>query len=221
MGSYSAGSSRWPTATEIASSSTTPLRTLITVSPAMKRQLADLVAQGKRLLLPTHPSAALILRVLGALSTEDVRQLEGGHLLDANRLGDISKSIGEHPDSVKETLYNRIRWDLQDYSSYHESARQSYIRSGISESWLLDFFGRHGEAGTIYFLLHHQLRTWNPLSQDFAEFVIEESDEDDELPAAVEGYLVTKGLGYSTSVDLLDVSRRDSWANWQGLWSWF
>src|SRR5262245_14273409 len=103
--------------------------------PSRFERLVQLVTEVKHLRAFSQASCSL-LRVLGALTDEEIEELGARHL-NKNRHGRLlerlSGDLGMQPAIVWHALAEAMAWDLEDYRPLYASAKRSYDESGWSD----------------------------------------------------------------------------------------
>jgi hypothetical protein len=183
-------------------------------------RLGRLAVQAKGLLHLAKPVTAHLLRVLDALTPEDIEEL-GKWELDKPKTETIvdrlTAELAEHRQVVLEVLGRCLRLDVwganpKRYASLEQTYRQSGAKDSIIEKQL-------GRPPKVYpFVSHFVVGLWTPGHENGLTSLI---IEDDRWGAICEGYLVAKGLAFPTTLDLMECAIRQQWSKWDVLWTWF
>ncbi len=186
---------------------------------ARTERLANLVAQARRIQVLAQPATAWVLRVLDALSAEDIQELSLWQLHKERAEGIVDRltvAMGEPRQVVRNVLGKCLQLDLWgNYDQRYLELRECYARSGEPDAAIERTLGR---PPLIYsFLIHGCVGQWQPKEGDYSSLII----EDDHWGAICDGFLVAKGRAFSTNLALLEASVREEWLGWQALWKWF
>jgi hypothetical protein len=176
----------------------------------LQRRAADLTRR-------SSPWTAQVLRLYPHLHVEDVQVIHAGRDLDRGRLADVATASGVADIDILYIARLYIRPDFHNLGDYYPSLMARYQRAGISDEWLNAFVSDPAHGGRL-FLLHGTLHVWDDFSGELDDLLLEPTSEGDVIPDVVEGFLVSKGLAFDTSVDLLDASFQQQWTEWQSLW---
>jgi hypothetical protein len=192
------------------------------VEASVRRTLQELRLKAIEVLLSASPVTATFLQILQALSPQDIMTLETGHRLEEARLLAIAGITHIHPKTIEVELYKYIGDELRDYSAFYQQLLEDHRYSQIPDSELDAWLSDNPGAGPVTFLLYGELMQWTPETNMLNEILVEDNDDDDDRNGSVvDGYLVSKGLAFSSLVDLLEISSKNNWKNWRALWDWF
>lgn len=184
-----------------------------------KDRLASFVSQARELVERAQPVTAYVLRVLDALTPDEVEEL-GKWELDKQKAEGIvdrlTAQLGEHRQLVRETLSRCLQHDVWgDYLERYEALRRTYQESGEQDA---DIERTLSRPPKMFAFVHHlMLEFWRPDQEDYSFLII----EDDRWGAICDGYLVAKGRAFPTTLSLLEATVRQEWPMWQALWKWF
>jgi hypothetical protein len=186
---------------------------------ARTERLTNLVAQARQVQTLAHPTTAYLLRVLDALTPDDIEELSLWQLRNERAEGIVDRitaELGEHRQAVRGVLSDCLRLDVWgDYDRHYAAVRDRYEASGEADAAIERRIGR--PPRTYSFLLHGCVDQWRPEQEDFSTLII----EDDTWGAICDGYLVAKGRAFSTKLALMEASVREGWQRWHILWRWF
>ena len=181
------------------------------------RRLDWLKRKSVQLLKRAAPWSARLIRLYPHLDTADVRVFQARGELPPDRLSGLAEAAGISNQEVSYLGDLYVRPDSIDVQSRYELAIRHYKRSGLSEELLLSTMSSSCERGRL-FLLYGVLRVWDDFAGEVRDLLIEPRSDDDLIPDAIEGLLASNGLGFHTSLELLECSFEQQWAEWQSLW---
>ena len=185
-------------------------------------RLERLRNQALRLSAESEPQTADVLQIYPHLREFEVVSALAGHYPDRDRLAELAAVSGCTPERIAAAMHNVIRLDFGSYDQSYGSAWEAYRRAGLPDREVRSFFSQV-VPGAVCFVLHGVLSVWDGHRRQLDDLHIEhrDFDESDDFPDLVEGYLVSRGLDFETSVDILEASFCRQWPDWQSLWTWF
>jgi hypothetical protein len=182
-------------------------------------RLSALVAQARQLRELGQPTTAYLLRVLDALTVEEIAVLGRWQLGDERgeaAVDRLTKLLAEPRQVIRQVLSDCLRLDVWgDYDREYSSARQRYEESGETAMSVETSLGRPPQ--TYSFLLHGCIQQWQPQHDDLSDLII----EDDDWWEICRGCLVVQGKVFSSTLALMETCRREEWEGWRKLWKWF
>jgi hypothetical protein len=188
----------------------------------MARSLRDLVLHCKRLVAlagATHDS--FLLPLLLGLTPKEISQFDvAGHLSD-DEMASIAARLSVYPDAVKVVLTKNVFDDLKDYHDSYKRKKAVYAASGASEAYLAELLRRHDPEISKIFVLHDVLNTWCAEADSLDELFIDNIQTGELDEHLAQGYLISSGLAYLTTFDVMEASYREQWPNWEALWGHF
>lgn len=174
--------------------------------------------EADQLLDIARPTTAAVLRIVAHLSFQ-----EAVLLCSRNLSPDVITRVAALtglPSAVVEDVTSRIiQQDLSEFGAEHERLSLQFKEKGSPtrevERFLADLC-----SGQVVFVFHGGLVSWNERGGFLNDFIIED-DGSESFYEIVAGYLISQGMGFATSVDVLRHSYIKQWPKWREFWTWF
>jgi hypothetical protein len=176
-------------------------------------RLAGFVHHSRALLKAVYPKTNLLLRILDALTADDVEEL-GKWELDTTKseliVDRLTAQLEEDRTVLRGILGRCLQHDLwQDSTANHESYKQAYLRSKANESEIEKTLGMPPQA--FPYLLHSIVEIWRPTDESRLALM----SDDYQWAAICMGYLVTNERAFTSSISLMDCVMRQRWPKWK------
>jgi hypothetical protein len=165
-----------------------------------------------------QPVRAAILEVLPHFSVAELIRWNKTGQVDETRISRVAELMGEPTLYVRNIIKPFLRNDLRDYSAHHEKVRRCFETCGSIKTEVINYCRQELGSCPLSFLLHDLVHVWDATTQNFGIELVEEFDDENLFGDACEGFLVTTGMAFSSSIELLAGSFNGQWQGWQDLW---
>jgi hypothetical protein len=182
----------------------------------LEKPLLDLIAQATELSEEARPASNYVLKILTAISAEEIQKIVEAQLL----LQPVMESIGNRSDIDSSTVVNvflrSILPAFREYSQIYGKAKDDYDQSNIPNSEVVVALNKNSELDKS-FCLYDRIFTWKASKK----LLIERNFDDDAFVSICIGHLVARNLAFPNVVKMLRSSRIQQWPQWETLWGYY
>lgn len=182
-------------------------------------EISRIVSVARKLHEEVLPNRSPCLDVLCVLNKDDLTILSKGTCPTDKRIEAIANELGKTHLEVANVLDTVVRFDLKDYSEYFRRCETRYTSSGLSKAQAAVLLQGQFTGTAEWFVLHEMIYRLASVKQEFPLLFI--PIEEDHLNQICQGYLVSIGRGFHTSIDLLACAYKEAWPNWQTLFEYY
>ena len=175
--------------------------------------------EANRLLDIARPATAAVLRIVAQLSFEEAMLLYSRNL-GPDAITRLAATTGLQSAVVEDVTSRIIQQDLSEFGAEHERLFLQFKEKRPPAAREVELFLADLSSGQVHFVLHGGLVSWNERSGLLNDVIIEDSGSES-FCESVAGYLISQGMGFETSVDVLQTSYVRQWPKWREFWTWF